>query len=99
MKINWLDKIILKLFPTWGMKRLARKGGVENMVFDKLHEVLTGVDRVDIQPFMSGTRGFVLVLDRETALYFQQDGDKFVYEGYEMGKFEGGDVTVFDELR
>lgn len=55
--------------------------------------------RVDIFPLTSGERGFVLMLNKNTALYFYQDGDHFIYDGFEVGEYDGGDVTIFDHLR
>ncbi|MFH1990390.1 MAG: hypothetical protein ABIJ19_00855, partial [Patescibacteria group bacterium] len=55
--------------------------------------------RIDILPSESGLRGFVVVLDRKTAIYFYQDGDHFVYDGFEMGRYDKGDVTIFDNTK
>ena len=99
IKINWFTKLLLKLWPGLAMMRLAKKMGIANPIFDKAHDVFSQVKRIDILPSVSGYRGFQLILDKKTALYFYQDGDHFVYDGFEMGKYEKGDVTIFDDLR
>ena len=44
-------------------------------------------------------RGFILVMDRKTALFFYQQGDHFSYDGFEMGQYNKGEVTVVDTLK
>ncbi len=94
-----LTRLMLRLSPTAGFKMLNKKLGIKNDAFDKAHEVFSNVKRVDIFPAAAGNRGFILVLDKKTALYFYQDGDHFVYDGFEMGEYDGGDVTIFDGLK
>lgn len=101
MKINWFIKLSLKFWPNITMKYMAKEIGIKNPIFRQLHQTLFRVKRVDIFPFspkQSGHRGFMIVLDRKTALYFYQDGGHFIYDGYEMGEYEKGDVAVFDGL-
>ncbi len=83
------------------MRFWAKKMRIENMVFDKLHEVFSQSKTIDLFPLNSVEygRGFMLVLDRETALYFYQDSEHFKYDGFEMGHYEVGDVTIFDNLK
>lgn len=97
-KISWLDKLLLKIWPKLAMRRLAEKMMIKNVVFDKLHEIFGNVERIDIFPHGGDRRDFILVLDRETALFFYQDGDHFKYDGFEMGKYNKGEVTIFDDL-
>lgn len=97
-KVSWLDKLLLKIWSNLEMRRLAKSMTIGNVVFDKLHEVFSGVERIDIFPHGGDRRDFILVLDRETALFFYQDGDHFKYDGFEMGKYNKGEVTVFDDL-
>ena len=40
----------------------------------------------------------MLVIDQKDALYFYQDGDHFSYDGCEIGEYEKGEVTIFDNL-
>lgn len=97
-KIFWLDKLLLKFWPKLEMRRMAKKMAIDNLVFDKLHEVFSGVRTVDLFPYRGNSRGFILVLDRQTALFFNQNGGQFVYDGWEMGEYVKGDVTIFDGL-
>ena len=99
IKINWFTKLLLKLWPHLAMRRLAKQMGIKDPVFRGAHEVFSKVRRIDFSPLQSGHRGFMIILDRKTALYFYQDGDHFVYDGYEMGEYEKGDVTIFDDLK
>ena len=102
MKVNWFTTLSFKLWPQLTMKYMGRRMGIQDPVFDRLHQVFERVGRIDIFPFspkQSGQRGCMIVLDRKTALYFYQDGDHFIYDGFEMGEYEKGKVTVFDNLR
>src|SRR3989344_4909754 len=65
-------------------------------VADRAHELFKKSERIDIAPSKSGLRGFQLIIDGSTALYFYQDGDHFVYDGFEGGEYGKGDVTIFD---
>lgn len=96
IKINWSTKLFLKFWPSLAMKQLAKKIGINNPIFNQAHKLFSKVERIDILPLRGSPRGFMIVIDKETALYFYQDGDHFVYDGYEMGEYDKGDVTVFD---
>ena len=98
-KMPWYNKLLFRFWPTMAFKLIAKDIKIENVVFDKLHDIFGQTKRIDIFPSISDSRGFILVLDRETALYFYQDGDHFIYDGFEMGEYEKGKVTVFDHLR
>jgi hypothetical protein len=97
-QITWLDKLLLKFWPKLEMRRLAKQMKIDKVVFDKLHEVFSGIKTIDLFPVCGNERGFILVLDRQTALFFYQDGDHFKYDGFEMGKYVKGEVTIFDDL-
>ena len=99
LRINWFTKLLLKFWPTLAMKRFAKDIGIKNPIFDKAHEAFSKIERIDFFPLQGGHRGFLLVLDRKTALYFYQDSDHFVYDGYEMGEYDKGDVTIFDDIK
>ena len=96
LKINWLTKFLLKLWPNFWLKRFAGKEGINPAHFEEAHKLFSKVERLDFFPFTSGQRGFMLVMDRGTALFFYQDGDHFAYDGYEIGEYEKGEVTIFD---
>lgn len=97
-QINLFTRLLLKFCPNLAMKMMARKMGIENPIFEPIHEVFSKIKRIELLPLQSGSRGFMLILDNKTALYFYQDGDHFVYDGFEMGEYEKGDVTIFDNL-
>ena len=87
---------MLKFWPKTFFRMFAKELGIANPVFDKAHDVFGDTKRIDIYPSSVGQRGFILVLDLKTALYFYQDGDHFKYDGFEMGEYEKGDITIFD---
>lgn len=100
LKLPWWQKLLMKFWPALFMRLMARQMKVKNVIFDKLHEVFDKTERVDLFSLNSSdSRGFLLVLDQQTALYFYQDGDHFKYDGFEMGEYEKGDVTIFDKLK
>ena len=96
--ISIFTKLLLKHWPTLAMRLFAKKMGIKNIIFDKAHEALFKTERIDFFPTIGG-RGLIMVIDGKTALFFYQEGDHFVYDGYEMGKYNKGDVTVFDGIR
>ncbi len=98
INLRWYEKVLYKFFPYLFIKKFLKERGVENSIFDKLHEIFVKVRRIDIIPLHSVTRGFILVLDRKTALYFYQNGAYFTYDGFEIGKYDEGDVTIFDNI-
>ncbi|MDP2934110.1 MAG: hypothetical protein Q8N81_08385 [bacterium] len=98
--ISWWKKLLLKFWPKLAFRFFASELGIANPVFEQLQEIFTKVKRVDVFPLTSsGSRGFMLVLGQKASLWFYQDGDHFVYDGFEMGEYEKGDVTIFDHLR
>ena len=80
------------------MRLFANEIGIENAIFNKAHELFSGVGNIDLFP-THGVRGFILVMDRKTALFFYQQGDHFSYDGFEMGQYNKGEVTVVDTLK
>lgn len=94
--IDLWTRILLRVSPLRGVKRLSRRLGMDQDFADKAHKVFADTERVDIIPSRSGTRGFQLVINGNTALYFNQDGDHFTYDGFEMGEYNKGEVTIFD---
>ncbi|RJQ14365.1 hypothetical protein C4553_01470 [Candidatus Parcubacteria bacterium] len=99
LKAGFFTRILIKFWPAMAVKQMARQMGINNPLFDKAHYLFTKVKRVDLVPLKSGLRGFMVVLDRRTALYFYQNNDHFVYDGYEMGMYNKGDVTIFDQTK
>jgi len=80
------------------MKRFARLIVIKKPVFEKAHEVFGEAGRIDFFPASNG-RGLILIMDCETALFFYQNGDHFIYDGYEMGTYNKGDVTILDGIK
>ena len=99
IKINWFTKLLLKFWPRMAMRLFADKLDANYWTLEHAHETFSGVGRIDFIPYSSGYRGFMMVLDRKIALYFNQDEDRFVYDGYEMGDYDKGDVTIFDNSK
>lgn len=97
-KPDFLTRILLKFRPQAGFKRLNRKLEIENDIFDKADAVFQKAERIELYPISGSHRGFVLVIDLKTALYFYQDGDHFKYDGFEIGEYEKGNITVFDNI-
>lgn len=81
------------------MRLLAKNQGIKNVVFEKIHEIFKNSQRIDIFPTAGNQRGFIIIIDQETAIYFYQNGDHFEYDGFEMGEYEKGKVTIFDDFR
>ena len=79
------------------MRLFANNIGIKNIIFDKVHEALFNTERIDFFPNVGG-RGLVIVIDRKTALFFYQKDNHFVYDGYEIGPYNKGDVRIFDEI-
>jgi len=67
-KPGLLVRLMLRFIPVVGFKMLNKKLGVKNSAFDKAHDVFSHVDRVDLFPSESGSRGFTLILDKKTSL-------------------------------
>ena len=99
IKITWFTKLMFKFWPGFAMMRMARKMGISDPLFNEAQELFSKVRRIDILPSASGLRGFIVVLDRKTALYFCQDGAHFIYDGFEMGRYDKGEVTIFDNSK
>ncbi len=98
-KIDWLNKLLFKFWPKMGIRYFANKMGIDDSRAQQAHDLFSGAKRIDVFPSSSGYRGFILILDRKTSLYFYQDGDHFKYDGYEMGEYKKGDVTLFDTVK
>ena len=97
-QISWFVRLLFKFWPKMGLKYFAAKMGIDDSMARGAHNFFTRVERVDIFPSSSGYRGFILILNQRTSLYFYQDGDHFIYDGYEMGDYRKGDVTIFDRI-
>lgn len=92
-------KWLVKLWPAMAMRVLARKCGYDSKLSEKAQDLFLETKTVELHPLTSSMgRGYSLVIDRKLALFFYQDGDHFVYDGYESGESNPGNVQVFDRL-
>lgn len=98
----WYQRFILRYFPQLSMRIFARGINADYSMLEILDKIFHQAKHVAIFPFSpkdGGKRGFMLVLDSKMAFYFYQDGESFQYDGYEMGEYGKGDVTIFDEIK
>ncbi len=98
-RVSLLTRLLLRFWPQKGLSYLTKDLGMDPEIMEKANDLFSRVKRIDIFPSVSGGRGFQIILDKSTALYFYQDGDHFVFDGSEVGEYEGGDVTIFDHLK
>lgn len=98
--IPWYKKLLFRISPRLLMKLEAHNLKIDDKKFEFANKLFANAERVDILP-LSGIdgRGFVITIDNNLSLLFSQDGNRFVYDGYEIGKYEDGNVTVFDNLK
>ena len=97
-KINWLIKLLIILLPKRFLQWEAWRRGVAPERLRYAEHLFAGCKRIDIQPLCGQTRGFILFLDSRFSIWFFQDGDHFTFDGYEVGEYGAGEVTVFDRL-
>lgn len=95
--VSLWTRLLLRFWPLAGIKSLSRELGMNPDVADTAHRLFQDSKRIDIVPFQSGSRGFQIIIDSSTSLYFYQDGDHFVYDGFENGEYKKGDVAIFDK--
>lgn len=99
LKLNFFTKVFMRLAPKSFLRYAAREQGVGGKKIKYAIGLFEGVKRIDIHPLPSSEfRGFVIYLDSKLSLHFYQDGDHFYYDGLEIGEYEKGEVTVFDNL-
>lgn len=98
MKMNRLTKAFFRFLPQGFLRYAAWRQGVRIKKLGYAEKLFADCRSIDIQPLSGGNRGFILFLDRQFSLWFFQDGDHFIFDGYEIGEYEAGEVTVFDRL-
>lgn len=100
MKFNWFTKSLVRLSP-WTLFRLAARDNKLNYKKVELAEKLfRDAERIDFQPSGGADgRSLVMYVDNKLSLHFYQNGDTFEYDGFEIGPYDDGEVTVFDELK
>ncbi len=92
----WLN-ILFLIWPRMAIRYMAWRSGFPLRVVEDLHGVFSRSGRIDLFPLLE-RRGFMLVIENTLSLWFYQDGDGFKYDGFELGPYEKGDVTIFDHL-
>ena len=97
VKLSRFSSVLSRYFPNWFTRRLVRKLGTSSENIDLADELFRGKE-LDIKPRNTG-RGFMLIVDKHFSLWFRQDGDHFIYDGWEAGEYSRGDVTLFDAMR
>lgn len=96
-QIPLYTRFLLKYFPKQFFKKTAKEYGIDSENINSAMSLFGPANRIDVQPFDPGSRGFTITLNNNFKLWFVQDGDTFTFDGYEMGKYGNGDVTVFDK--
>jgi len=99
MKINWLTKLYIKLFPKSFLRHAVLENNFDPKKIDYAEKLFSGCQRIDIQPLSGSSRGFIITLDNKFSMWFFQDGDRFIYDGFETGTYDDGEITVFDNLK
>jgi hypothetical protein len=99
MKIDWLTKLYIKFFPKSFLKQAVLENNFDPKKIDYAGKLFSDCQRIDIQPLAGSARGFIITLDNKFSLWFFQDGDHFIYDGFETGEYDDGEVTVFDSLK
>jgi hypothetical protein len=97
-KISWWDRLTMRFFPKFFLKSSAKELGLDGKKIDLAYDIFEGT-KIHIEPLSGSSRGFIITLDNKLSLWFLQDGDHFEFDGIEMGEYEDGDVTVFDNLK
>lgn len=93
-------RFLARFFPFILIQIQKMFSQIDTRPAEELHGVFSQSQRIDLIPSQHSTRAFTILLDQKTALYFSQDGDKFIYDGWEVGEYEEkGEITIFDDLK
>lgn len=97
LNIPWYKKFLFRFFPRLFMKLEARKMALDDGTIESAERLFGNDKKIHIQP-LSGEdgRGFIIFVDNKISFWFFQDGGHFKYDGFEMGKYDDGNVQVFD---
>ena len=99
MKLNWYTKYLLRFNPQTLFQNAARENNIDDKKIDSANALFMDAKRIDIQPLSNKMgRGFIITINNGLSLWFYQNGDTFKYDGFEIGPYNDGDVTVFDEI-
>ncbi len=99
MKLFWL-KLIAFFSPKILFKLAAKERDWDSDKIEAATKLFSGAQQIDFWP--SGGRegrSLIITLDNKMALFFYQNGDTFSYDGFEIGLYENGEVTVFDSIK
>ena len=95
---NHFTKFLMRFSPKLFLRLAAKEQKVDYQDLENAMELFGKAKRIDFQPLSStGGRGLIITLDQKLSLWFFQDGDNFKFDGYEMGEYDEGEVTVFDK--
>jgi len=84
--IPWHKKLLLKISPRLFFKMESKEIGIDSSKIDLADKLFGDAKRIDIRPLSGGSRGFIIFLDNKFSLWFFQEGDHSVYDGFEMGE-------------
>jgi len=100
MQISWFIKFLAKFQPKLLFYLAAKENKLEYKKIELADKLFKDAERIDFQP-SGGAKGrsLVMYLDNKLSLHFYQNGDTFEYDGFEIGPYENGEVTVFDNIR
>jgi hypothetical protein len=98
LKLSRWEKFKFKFFPMCALRSFIRRAGTDDFILYNLHKIFIKTARIDLIP-LSGSRGFMIILNGKMSLWFYQDGDHFKYDGFEAGEYGNGEVTIFDKFK
>ncbi len=97
-KPAWYVRLLMRFAPKIFLRFAARKQGLDDRKVKYATKLFESANRIDITPLPSRNgRGFIICLDNKLSIFFYQENDHFYFDGLEIGEYENGDVTVFDE--
>jgi len=91
----WYLKLVLKFCPSLFFKHYAAEQNVKYKDLERANDLFLD-KKVHFQSLSGKGRGFIIQLNNSLTLWFYQDGNHFVYDGFEMGQYDDGDVTCLD---
>lgn len=95
-KLPWYERFLMRYWPKMFFRIYANKNNVGDQPIDCSEGLFRNAKRIDLSISQSGSRGFIITLNNNFSLFFYQDGDTFKYDGFEIGEYENGDITVLD---
>jgi hypothetical protein len=100
MRLNWFIKFLARFSPKSLFKLAARDNKLDYAKVESAEKLFRDAKRIDFQPSGGANgRSLIMYIDKKLSLHFYQDGNTFTYDGFEMGPYDDGDVTVFDKMK